>query len=128
MEQEAIFGAVEEADLERFGVSALAIGVHSGGDSTERAYGVSPETAFRVASITKPIVAACAMRLVEEGRLSLDEPLTDLRLPWDGITLRHLLSHQAGLAHDWPTPLSEYGEGEDALQRLAADEAVGGPV
>lgn len=128
MEPQAIFDAVDEKELERFGVSALAIGVSSGGDGFERAYGVSPETTFRVASITKPLVAACAMRLVEEGRLSLDERLPGLRLPWEGITLRHLLSHQAGLAHDWSKPLSGYGEGEDALQRLARDEAVSGPV
>src|SRR5437773_1163624 len=128
MEPEAIFDAVEQNDVERFGVSALAIGVSSGGDGYERAYGVPPETTFRIASITKPLVAACAMRLVEERRLSLGEPLADLRLPWEGITLRHLLSHQAGLAHDWSKPLADYGEGDDALRRLAEDEAVGGPV
>src|SRR5438105_3715077 len=124
MEPEAIFESVDADALERYGVTALAIGV----DGHERGYGVPPETTFRVASITKAIVAATAMRLVEEGRLALDEPLTGLRLPWQGITLRHLLSHQAGLAHDWTKRLSGYGEGGDALQRLAADEAVGGPV
>ncbi len=124
MDGEAIFDAVDADLLERYGVSALAIGV----DGHERGWGVAPETTFRVASITKPIVAAAAMRLVQEGRLALDEPLTSLRLPWDGITLRHLLSHQAGLAAGWRRPLDDYGEGDDALQRLAADEAVGGPV
>jgi len=124
MEPEAILDAVDADALERHGVTALAIGV----DGQGRGYGVPPETTFRVASITKPIVAATAMRLVEEGRLALDDPLAGLRLPWEGITLRHLLSHQAGLAHGWPKPLSGYGEGDDAMQRLAADEAVGGPV
>jgi CubicO group peptidase (beta-lactamase class C family) len=123
-----ILDAVEERDLDRFGVTALAIAVDAGGDGYERAWGVPVETTFRIASITKPIVAAAVMRLVEQGLLSLDEPLTDLRLPWEGIALRHLLSHQAGLAHDWSRPLSEYGEGDDALQRLAADEVVGAPV
>ena len=123
-----ILAAVDERDLERFGVTALAIAVDDGGDGHQASWGVPVEATFRVASITKPIVAAGAMRLVDEGRLELDEPLTGLRLPWSGITLRHLLSHQAGLARDWSTPLSEYGEGDDALQRMAADEAVGGPA
>lgn len=127
MAAESIVDAVEERELERFDVSALALGVRSGGASV-RGYGVPDDTTFRVASITKPIVSATAMRLVEEGRLSLDEPLTGLRLPWEGITLRHLLSHQAGLARDWSRPLSEYGEGDDAFARLAVDEAVGGPI
>jgi CubicO group peptidase (beta-lactamase class C family) len=128
MDAFSLFDAVDDEALERHGVSALAVGVLSGDERAERGHGVAPETTFRIASITKPIVAATAMRLVEEGRLALDEPVTGLRLPWDGITLRHLLSHQAGLAHDWSKPLSEYGEGDDALQRLAEDEAVGGPV
>jgi CubicO group peptidase (beta-lactamase class C family) len=127
MEPEAIFAAVEEADRERYGVSALSVGVLSGTASV-RGFGASGDATFRIASITKPLVAATAMRLVEEGRLALDEPVTGLRLPWEGITLRHLLSHQAGLAHDWQRPLADYGEADDALQRLAADEAVGSPV
>ena len=128
MDPVAILDAVEQRDLERFGVTALAIAVDDGGDGQERAWGVAVEATFRIASITKPIVAAAALRLVEQGLLALDEPLDALQLPWEGITLRHLLSHQAGLAHDWSRPLADYGEADDALQRLAADEAVGGPV
>lgn len=124
----SIFGAVDAEGLERYGVSALAVGVLSGDERDERGYGVTPETTFRIASITKPLVAATAMRLVEDGRLALDDPVAGLRLPWEGITLRQLLSHQAGLAHDWPKPLSEYGEDDDALLRLAKDGAVGAPV
>ena len=57
---------------------------------------------FALFSITKPITALAAMRLVERGRLSLTTPLTtaipefgkDRR---DTVTLEHLLSHTAGL-------------------------------
>ncbi len=140
MEAEAILPAIDErapAALERFGVPGLAAGVLSRSVAAERCYGlanldtaepVHPETRFRVASVTKPVVATLAMRLVQEGRLALDEPLRGLRLPWAGITLRHLLSHQAGLAGDWPKPLDGYGEGDDALELLAADEPLAGPV
>jgi CubicO group peptidase (beta-lactamase class C family) len=123
--------------LERHGVPGIAVGVLSHGERAERTYGaaslatgepVTTEMQFRVASITKPLVATLAMCLVEDGRLALDNPLTGLRLPWPRITLRHLLSHQAGLAGDWPKPLDGYGEGDDALGLLAADEAAPGPV
>jgi CubicO group peptidase (beta-lactamase class C family) len=125
-----LFDSVDGDKLERFGVTALAVGVLSGGEHSVRGYGAAqPETMFRVASITKPIVAATALRLVQEGRLALDEPLTELRLPWYGITLRHLLSHQAGLAAALARPVSDYGDGEDAFQRLVGDDAVvAGPV
>jgi D-alanyl-D-alanine carboxypeptidase len=64
---------------------------------------------FRIASVTKPFVAAAALRLVEGGRLHLDAPIEEL-LPDpyvevlrvggyqpDLITLRHLLTHTSGI-------------------------------
>lgn len=58
------------------------------------------DTAFRVGSNTKPIVAAVVLQLVEEGKVSLDEPLTTY-LPeyseWSDITVRHLLNMRSGL-------------------------------
>src|SRR6266567_489613 len=41
-------------------------------DSTEP---MRRETVFRIASMTKPILAAATMMLVEEGKLGLDEPI-----------------------------------------------------
>jgi len=70
----------------------------------ERRIPVDPErTLFRVASLSKTLTAAAAMRLVEEGRLSLGQdlrPLLRLRqLEEDGggpLTLEQLLTHTAG--------------------------------
>lgn len=69
---------------------------------------VSSKTAFEVASISKVVTAYVALRLVETGKLSLDEPVhTYLKKAWlphttlgDKITLRHLLSHSSGLGDD----------------------------
>jgi CubicO group peptidase (beta-lactamase class C family) len=64
------------------------------------------DTIFRLASVTKPIVTIAAMRLIEQGRMGLDDPITrwlpDFRpkLPDGGeavITIHHLLTHTAGL-------------------------------
>ena len=61
---------------------------------------MGPDTAFRVGSNTKPIVAATIMQLVEEGRVDLDAPLTDY-LPeyseWSDISVRLLLNMRSGL-------------------------------
>src|SRR5579859_5202496 len=118
--------AAAPAAMERYGVDQAAAGVLCTGERSVRGYGVGHETAFRIASITKPLVAALSLRLVEEGRLSLDAPLDGFRLPWP-MTLRQLLSHQAGLAGD-QQGLAEFGEGDDALQKLAAEEPLAGPV
>ncbi|MFO1047424.1 MAG: serine hydrolase domain-containing protein [Geminicoccaceae bacterium] len=45
-------------------------------------------------SFTKTLIAACALRLVEDGRLALDSPLATV-----SYTLRHLLQHRAGVGN-----------------------------
>ena len=64
-----------------------------------------PDTAFRLASVSKLVSAACVIRLAQEGRISLDADVNDclpysLRHPaatYMPITLRMLMSHTAGL-------------------------------
>lgn len=74
----------------------------------ESARAMAIDTLFRLASVSKPIVSTAALRLVAQGRLQLDVPITEW-LPefrprlGDGsaatITLRQLLSHTAGLGY-----------------------------
>ena len=63
---------------------------------------VTPDTVFELASLTKQFTAAGIMVLVEEGKLTLDDAisrhLSGTPDAWSGITLRHLLTHTAGLA------------------------------
>lgn len=64
---------------------------------------------FRLASVTKPIVATAVLRLVDQGLIGLNDRVTRY-LPWftpanaDGsladIRIRHLLSHTSGLAYE----------------------------
>lgn len=68
---------------------------------------VDAETLFQAASISKPVAATAALRLVEDGVLDLDEEvnvkLTSWKIPENEftantkVTLRHLLSHTGGL-------------------------------
>ena len=62
---------------------------------------LGPDTAFRLASVSKQFTAAAVLALVADGRLSLDGRLADLLpgLPayMGAITVRHLLTHTAGL-------------------------------
>ncbi len=80
---------------------------------------ITPDSLFRIYSMTKPITGMAAMMLVDEGKLGLDQPLsdilpkfakmqvqltpdgsiTDLRPAKNPILIRHLLTHTAGLGY-----------------------------
>ncbi len=73
---------------------------------------VTPDTVFRIASMTKSFTAMAIMKLRDEGRLSLDDPaekyvpeMKALVYPTSDsprITIRHLLSHAEGFPEDNP--------------------------
>ena len=89
----------------------------------------SLDTIFRLASVTKPMVAASALALVDDGTLSLADPVTrylpDFRPKLaDGseavITVRHLLTHTSGLLYGYP-PEADISEGLDKPGRGMAE-------
>ncbi|MDP3674878.1 MAG: serine hydrolase domain-containing protein [Novosphingobium sp.] len=79
----------------------------------------SLDTLYRIYSMTKPVTGMAAMTLIDAGKLGLDQPLsdilpkfakmqvqvtpdgsiTDLRPAKTAITIRHLLTHSAGLGY-----------------------------
>src|SRR5919197_4840293 len=96
---------------ERWHVPGIAVGLLQDGDAVFAADGVlelgrsepvSPGTHFRIASVTKPFVCTLAMTLVQDGLLALDQPPPGAPTK---ATVRQLLSHQGGLAAEWPGEL-----------------------
>jgi CubicO group peptidase (beta-lactamase class C family) len=62
---------------------------------------VTIDDQFRIGSITKVVTAICVMQLRDEGRLDLDDPLSDhLPFPGRGPTIRRMLSHLSGLQRE----------------------------
>lgn len=61
----------------------------------------SPETPLHVASISKTVTAVAVLRLVDQNKLQLDEPvgLYLKGFPYQEITVRNLLSHRSGLPY-----------------------------
>jgi CubicO group peptidase (beta-lactamase class C family) len=62
---------------------------------------VTPKTVFQSGSIGKTFTAALIVLLAEDGKLKLDDPislhLANTPKAWEGITVRHLLTHTSGL-------------------------------
>lgn len=78
-----------------YGLSDVSKGTH-----------ITPTTGFNIGSISKTITGWGVMKLVEDGKLDLDEPVETYLTRWhipesefnaDGVTLRRLLSHTAGI-------------------------------
>lgn len=75
---------------------------------------VTPETLFQAGSVSKTVAAMLTLRLVSEGRLGLDDPVNTRLKSWtlpgserggsEAVTIRHLLTHSAGL-----TPVTYLG-------------------
>jgi CubicO group peptidase (beta-lactamase class C family) len=82
----------------------------------------TPQTKFRLGSITKQFTATAIMQLQERGKLSVQDPvckyLSDCPKAWEEITIHHLLTHTSGIPNytsfaeyrnkmTLPTPLPE---------------------
>ncbi|MDQ1833576.1 serine hydrolase domain-containing protein [Massilia scottii] len=72
-----------------------------GDADVENGVRVTPRTVFQSGSVGKTFTAALVMLLAEDGKLSLDDPISR-HLPntpkaWEAITIRHLLTHTSGL-------------------------------
>lgn len=91
---------------------------------------MTPDTVVWIASMTKALTGTAAMQLVEQGKLSLDTPASEVvpklgevavlegfdaegqprtRAPKRAITLRHLLTHTAGFGYEfWDADVVQY--------------------
>jgi len=103
-------------------VNITTVGAEGPGDADP----VTPESIFRVYSMTKPIVSVATMQLVEDGKIGLDDPISkyipefanpkvlvgkgETRPAAREITVRDLLSHKSGLIYGVFDQESELGK------------------
>jgi CubicO group peptidase (beta-lactamase class C family) len=75
---------------------------------------VTPDTLFRIGSVTKMFTAAVLVTLAEEGRIKIDEPIgkyvKGLNPKLSLVTAHQLMSHMAGMTDESP---SDYGSHDD---------------
>ena len=91
----------------------------------------SPETKFRIGSVTKQFTAALILQLVEEGKVKLDQPmtafLTDYRKDTgDKVTVHHLLNHTSGIpSYTTPEFFAEFSRESYGLDEFVSKFASG---
>jgi len=105
-----------EDRMKHYGVPGVGVAVVEGckvvdvrgfGQATPDGKPVHPGTRFQAGSVSKVVASVGALKLVEDGTLSLDEDVSQRLRTWalprpepfgrDSVTLRRLLSHSAGL-------------------------------
>jgi D-alanyl-D-alanine carboxypeptidase len=106
-------GLIVGVDTPGCGISVLTTGLAVLDPETP----IGPQHILPVASISKTFVAATVLQLVEEGRLSLNDTLSNWRTDIpnaDTITIRHLLNLTAGVpGYDWGDCLDRYLQDPD---------------
>ncbi len=127
-----------KAFAERSRVPGIAYGIvidgrlaHAGASGLRDARTKDPvdlDTVFRIASMTKSFTALCILRLRDEGKLGLDDPvehhlpeLATLAAPTADsprVTIRHLLSHAAGFPEDNPWGDRQLSVTDDGMGRM----------
>jgi CubicO group peptidase (beta-lactamase class C family) len=108
--------------LQEHDVPGAALAVAKDGELLlDRGYGWSdresrqamqPDSIFRIASVSKPITAMAILKLIEQAKLTLDEPVLPRLLTlfpkmpmvadrrWETVTVRHCLQHRGGWDRD----------------------------
>jgi D-alanyl-D-alanine carboxypeptidase len=65
-----------------------------------------PETVYQIGSVSKQLIAAGIMILIQDGKLSLDDKISTFLEgtpdTWKEITIRHLLTHTSGIVREAP--------------------------
>jgi serine beta-lactamase-like protein LACTB len=93
---------------------------------------VTIHTRFRIGSVTKMITVAAMMRLVEQGRMQLDDPVSRYlpNFPHGAVTLRQLAGHLGGVRHYGMGEFlntKHYASATESLTRFANDPLLFAP-
>jgi CubicO group peptidase (beta-lactamase class C family) len=86
----------------------------------------TPQTKFRIGSMTKQFTSMIVMRLQEQGKLKVHDPICQYLTPcpdtWKPVTVHHLLTHTSGIPSY--TGLPNFTQ-KDSILPLTHDELIG---
>lgn len=126
-----------EAEMRKQHIPGLSLAVVQAGKVVKtKGYGLAnielnvhatPSTVYQLQSITKSFVACGIMLLAEDGKLGLDDKITNylsgLPQAWSGVTVRHMVTHTSGI----PNFVSDQGSGKEIIafaQKVSSSEEI----
>lgn len=107
---------IVKAEMQKQRIPGLSLAVIKDGQIVKsQGYGLAnvelnvpatPQTVYKIASVSKQFIAAGILLLVQENKISLDDKISKFLEgtpdTWKEITIRHLLTHTAGLVREAP--------------------------
>jgi CubicO group peptidase (beta-lactamase class C family) len=138
-----------ETQMAYRGLPGLSIGIVRGQEliwcrgfgfaDLEKRIPATPQTNYRIASISKLFTATAILQLRDVGKLQLDDPVAK-HLPWfkirnnhpdaPDITIRHLLTHTSGLPRESPFPYwmdANFPTREEIIESLPKQQTIYAP-
>jgi len=96
----AIDQVVEDSYYSHF-LKGVSVAVVYGGNKNDGGDAFNIYTKSLLASVSKTITGVLAMRLIQNGDIGIDDPISMYLPDYNntGITIRHLLDHQSGISH-----------------------------
>jgi methyl acetate hydrolase len=123
----ALTGQMNQAVTRGDAPAIVEIVVNREGALYEGTSGLPPNAIFYIASMTKPITSVAVMMLAEQGKLTIDDPVSRFLDGYDKLqviskynavetscetrpakavmTIKHLLSHTSGIGYAWTNPI-----------------------
>ena len=127
--------SVVKAEMARQKIPGVGVAIIKGGEvMLAKGYGeanvehhvpVTPETVFQSGSVGKQFTSAAVMLLIQDGKVALTDSITkffpNAPASWQGITVRHLLTHTSGIP-DYTTDVFDYRRDytEDDIVQMAS--------
>ena len=120
-------------EMDRLQIPSLSIAFYKDDFFWKKSFGYAdlenktpakPDTRYRLASISKPITAVGILRLMQDGKLNLDDEVQKYvpyfpRKRWP-VTIRHLLGHLSGISH-----YRNYDEEGHFKEHFTTEESIG---
>jgi CubicO group peptidase (beta-lactamase class C family) len=131
-----------QTHMEKEKIVGLSVGIIKNGEIVKvKGYGkanlehnvaVSENTVYKLASVSKQFIATTIMKMVEDRKLSLQDPVSkffkDAPSHWSKITIRHLLNHTSGLQRESPAFEEMVEKPDSVLIRAAYKDSLAFPT
>jgi CubicO group peptidase (beta-lactamase class C family) len=131
-----------QTQIEKEKIVGLSVGIIKNGQivkakgyskaNVELGVAASENTVYKLASVSKQFIATAIMKMVEDKKISLQDPVSkffkNAPTHWSKITIRHLLNHTSGLQRESPAFEAMVEKPDSVLIKAAYKDSLAFPT